>query len=122
MVFASVHAFVNVDLRIRPTFTAEHIYSQKSDDERKIEREQAIIEAGGDPFFLPDDTDENVEEMVEEEEVSMPSLTLMGMSAMAGGVVDEIVSGDEENKIEEEKTDPGWVWDGEYDEDAYFDS
>ena len=117
---ASVHAFVNVDLNRRATFSTKQINSQKSQDEIFQEREQAILEAGGDPFFLQDD--EEVEEVIEkEDEVSLPSPTLMGMSAMAGGAVNKIISGQDENKIEEEKTDPGWEWDGEYDEDAYFD-
>ena len=123
---SSVHAFVHENIKTRPSFSSPptKIFSEKSADEIRREREQQIIEAGGDPFFLMDDDEEEVETEDKDAnaEAVLPSPTLMGMAAAGGGAVNQILSGEGNNDIaEEETTDPGWEWDGEYDEEAYFD-
>lgn len=86
-------------------------------EEARMEKENEILDMGGDPFFLEDIFDENIEE---EEDVSMPSMPLLGMSGISG-VISEQLGDDEAGMNEEVEEDPAFLWDGEVDESAYFD-
>lgn len=88
-------------------------------EEARMEKENEILDMGGDPFFLTDEDifDENIEE---EEDVSMPSMSLLGVSGISG-VISEQLGDDEGGMNEEVEEDPAFLWDGEVDESAYFD-
>lgn len=88
-------------------------------EEARMEKEKEILDMGGDPFFLTDEDifDENIEE---EEDISMPSMSLLGMSGISG-VISEQLGDDEGGMNEEVEEDPAFLWDGEVDESAYFD-
>jgi hypothetical protein len=71
-------------------------------EDRRIERENEILDIGGDPFFLSDD--DVLDEPAEEEEQ------------------DAMMSGALHNQKEEEVVkEESFLWDGEVDETAYFD-
>jgi len=101
----------------------QNLAASKDDlDEIRMKREDEILAAGGDPSFLTNDN--LIEADVEEEEdVDMPSMSLLGMAGVSGVVADII--GDDEGEEEAVKVEaevvPPFVWDGKYDENAYFD-
>lgn len=87
-------------------------------EEARMEKENEILDMGGDIFFLDEDIfDESIEE---EEDVSMPSMSLLGISGESG-VISEQLGDDEGGMNEEVEEDPAFLWDGEVDESAYFD-
>ena len=95
---------------------------KKSIEERRMERENEILEMGGDPFFL---TDEMLENESEEEEVEadmdMPSMSLLGAANIGGGVTGLINQDEGKEEVEEEPKNVEFLWDGEVDDSAYFD-
>ena len=65
-------------------------------------REDEILAMGGDPFFLNDDEDESIidSDVDEEEDVVMPSMSLMSSISSLPNVIDYV-----EKKMESEKSD-----------------
>ena len=83
--------------------------SEKFLAERRLEREHEILDMGGDPSFLTDEMLlEDEDAPVEEEQEMMASMPM------------SLVENDDDEE-EEVEVDEGFLWDGEVDENAYFD-
>jgi len=85
----------------------------KSFEELRMEKENEILDSGGDPFFLTDDF--VFEKEPEEEDDDIPFNG--GLSGLSGGLGSIIGSGfqGESGEFDED------LWNGEEDESAYFD-
>jgi len=95
-------------------------------------RAQELDDSGGDSSFLTDDNlvdvdfeaDDDDDDDDDDADAAMPSMTFMaGMAALDGlatGIIEQ--ESDEEEQVVEEESKTKFLWDGEYDEGAYFDS
>lgn len=86
-----------------------------------MERENEILDMGGDPFFLTDEMLENEPEEEEEADVDMPNMSLLAAANIGGGVTSLINQDEGEEEVEEEPKKVEFLWDGEVDDSAHFD-
>ena len=110
--------------RTTSTRNYHHVLRSSKDDldELRMRREKEILDAGGDPSFLSDE--DLIEDVVEEEEdVDMPSMSLLNTAGISEEVANVIGGGESEEEAVavEAEVVPPFLWDGEYDERAYFD-
>ncbi len=126
------HQIINPTAEITTKLLSSKNNKKGEDPILRDEWARDIASMGGDPSFLPDgfsDEDAWYDDAVEEdEEATMPSMSLMGVAGMPsvmnavgryGGNSD---GNDEEEGGSEEDTDDGaFEWDGVEDEDAYYD-
>lgn len=126
-------------------FTCLHVLKPDNDanlEEIRRAREEELEAMGGDSFFLTDDDllDNEEEEEADKDGTDMefPSMSLMGAMNIGGGVASIISEGSgtggalggsllgdgEEEEGDDEEipvSEPEFLWDGECDDDAYYD-
>jgi hypothetical protein len=90
------------------------MHENKSFEEMRMEKQNEILESGGDPFFLTDDLVYEKDPEEEDEEIPFN----FGLAGLSGGVSSIIGNG---NQGEDDDESDDNLWNGEEDESAYFD-
>ena len=91
------------------------------------DREAEIEAMGGDPFFLDDDEEDDA---IDNDSKDGPSDSLLAAAGISSSILSKAskISGDisqvdseDNDEATSDGSDDKWVWDGEVDEDVYFD-
>lgn len=106
-----------------PLNLAQSSRNSKSLAEIRVEKEKELLEIGGDPFFLTDEDLFEGDEENEEDDESMPSMSLLAMGGISNNLIPDatLEEGVEESEKEDAQGVEEFIWNGEVDESAYFD-